>query len=105
MPTTEPVTLADVLTVLVSIRDTLAAPPSELIDRETLAAMLMLGVSTLDTQRAAGRIGPQPVRVGGSIRWQRDEVAAWLRTPTASGELHDAKTWPHVWQAMKSRKK
>ena len=76
---------------------------ARLIDREELAGRLSLGVSTLDRQRAAGKIGPQPIRVGGSVRFRLAEVAAWLATPAPNGELHDSDSWPAVWESIRRR--
>lgn len=105
MSPADPATLDDLLTALRDIHAALASPPPELLDRHALASLLGIGVSTLDTHRAAGRVGPAPVRLGGAILWRRDEVGAWLRTPTPSGELHDSHTWPHVWATAQKNAK
>jgi predicted DNA-binding transcriptional regulator AlpA len=72
---------------------------ARLIDREEFARRLAVGVSTLDRLRAAGKIGPRPVRCGG-IRYRFAEVAAWIANPTPSGGLYDAATWAPVWVAL-----
>src|SRR5579871_1265029 len=74
-----------------------------LIDRDELARRLSIGVSTLDRLRAAGKIGPRPIRIGGVIRFLLAEVTAWLSTPDQNGELHDAATWVAVWQAIQRK--
>src|SRR5437763_1981135 len=81
--------------------DTIPESPdhARLIDRDDLARRLTIGLSTLDRLRAAGRIGPRPVRVGGAVRFLLAEVAAWLSAPAPNGELYDAATWPTVWAA------
>jgi len=76
------------------------APPAELLTRESFAALLDMGVSTFDRLRETGDIGPRPVRLGGGLRWHRDEVRTWLKHRDPAGELHDAKTWPTIWQAI-----
>jgi len=95
-------TLADVIAELRHLREALTAPPSELLDREAFAAMLAIGESTFDRLRATGAVGPQPIRLSG-LKWSRDEVTAWLRHRDQAGELHDAKTWPAIWQAIQKR--
>ena len=83
-----------------------SADPSDhnrLIDREEFANRLTIGVSTLDRLRAAGKIGPRAVRVGGAVRFLLAEVVAWLSSPDRGGELYDAETWPAVWQTMEPK--
>jgi len=91
----------EILTVLKAIEARLAdahAPRPALLERDSFAALLGLGVSTFDRLRATGRIGPAPVKVGGGVRWHRQEVDAWLRRRTPAGELYDADDWPAVWR-------
>lgn len=87
--------------LLMGLRD-LLAPPAALLTRETFAALLDIGPSTFDKLRAAGKIGPQPIHLAG-LKWHRDEALAWLRHRGHAGELHDAKTWPAVWDALRRR--
>lgn len=75
------------------------------MDRPALAALLDIGVSTLDRMKASGQIGPPEVRVGGSVRWHRAEVEAWLAHRTPAGELHDGKAWPPVRADLQRRRK
>lgn len=81
-------------------------PTAGLIDREMFAALLGVGVSAFDRLRSAGAIGPRPVRLRGSatVRFSRAEAEAWIAHPGPGGELHDAATWPAVWEAL-SRKR
>ncbi len=65
------------------------APPLPLlIDIHTLAALLTRSVASLERDQAAGRL-PAPVRIGGSKKWRRSDIEAWVaagcpaRTPTA----------------------
>lgn len=43
--------------------------------------MQLLGISqaAFFRLRAAGRIGPQSVKLGRSIRWDAEEVEAWIK--------------------------
>lgn len=45
-------------------------------DREA-AEMLSLGVSTFRKYVAEGLL-PQPVKIGGSVRWRISEIAEWI---------------------------
>ncbi len=76
---------------------------SRLIGRDEFAARLTIGVSTLDRLRAAGKIGPRTIKCGGAVRFLLSEIVAWLSSPDRAGELHDAATWPAIWQAMEPK--
>jgi excisionase family DNA binding protein len=56
---------------------TRAAPSPVLLDIDQFAALL--GVSTRHLRRLvdAGK-APQPLRLGGCVRWNRETVAGWL---------------------------
>ncbi|QJW92574.1 helix-turn-helix transcriptional regulator [Frigoriglobus tundricola] len=56
-----------------------AADPGEglLIDIGQLAGLLRRSVGALERDQAAGRL-PAPVYVGGSRRWRRAEIVAWV---------------------------
>ena len=71
---------------------------SLMIGRAELAQLWDISPKTLDTYRAAGLIGPQPVRLGATLRWNRLEVEAWLLRRTAKGEMLDARTWSGMWK-------
>jgi predicted DNA-binding transcriptional regulator AlpA len=97
---------ADVLRELRAIRALLAEtrhPPGELLDRGELAALTALGGSTVDRLRAAGGFGPADVRVGGSVRWRRAEVLAWIAHPLPSGELMTRAAWVPFWADLQRR--
>lgn len=79
------------------------ADNARLIDRDEFARRGAIGTSTFDRLRAAGKIGPRAVRLGGAVRFILPEVIAWLSHPTPSGELHTAETWPAVWAAMQKK--
>jgi predicted DNA-binding transcriptional regulator AlpA len=48
-----------------------------LIDIQVLSGLLSRSVASLERDQAAGRL-PAPVYVGGSRRWRRAEVEAWV---------------------------
>ena len=83
--------------------DTLAIPvvtsSPAMIDRSAFAAMLSMGASTFDRHKAAGKIGPKPVRIGGCLRWNRAEVEVWLIHRNGD-ELFTVETWPAIWQQI-----
>lgn len=92
---------ADLAALLSLLRDRLA-PAAELLTRETFAVLLDIGTSTFDKLRETGAIGPRPIRLAG-LKWPRDEALAWLRHRGPDGELHDAQTWPAVWESVRRR--
>jgi predicted DNA-binding transcriptional regulator AlpA len=94
-----------VLVELRAIREALATRQeiSELLDKAQLAALTVLGESTLDKLRAAGKFGPADIRIGGALRWLREEVAAWIVRPGTSGELLGRAAWKPVWAEIQRR--
>lgn len=44
--------------------------------------------STWHRLRAAGKLGPLPIRLGRSLRWRQSEVSAWI-----DAGCPDARTW------------
>lgn len=58
-----------------------------LIPVEQVAEMLNLSTRTVWRMLAAGRI-PEPVRIGGSVRWHLDRVRQWVDAgcPAPTGE-------------------
>ncbi|MGO9113940.1 MAG: helix-turn-helix transcriptional regulator [Thermoguttaceae bacterium] len=48
-----------------------------LITATDFAAMLKVSVRTLWRLRSGGKI-PEPVRLGGAVRWRLDEVKDWI---------------------------
>jgi prophage regulatory protein len=60
-------------------------PDAALLTAEQLAATLQVSKRTLWRMRSAGQM-PRPIRIGGVVRWRRDEVAAWIAAgcPAAS---------------------
>ena len=49
----------------------------QLITAEQLGGILGVSVRTVWRLRSAGKL-PLPVQLGGSIRWKRGEVEAWI---------------------------
>jgi excisionase family DNA binding protein len=48
-----------------------------LITAGKLAALLEISTRTLWRLRSAGRL-PEPVRLGGAVRWRREEIQKWI---------------------------
>jgi predicted DNA-binding transcriptional regulator AlpA len=61
--------------------------PSVLVSAQTLAKRLSVSVRTLWRLRSAGKL-PQPVRVGGGIRWRSAEIDTWI-----GAGCPEAKAW------------
>jgi len=66
-----------------------------LLSARDLAVLLRLGLRTIRSMDAAGKL-PAPVRVGGSVRWQLDELRAWL-----DAGAPDRETWARIRAARK----
>lgn len=62
-------------------------PAALLYSARDLAAVLSLGLRTVRTMDAAGKL-PAPIRIGGAVRWRADDIRAWL----AAG-APDRATW------------
>lgn len=57
--------------------DPLTSPSLALLTGAKAAAMLGISRAHFYRMHKAGRI-PQPVRLGGSVRWRVDELRAWI---------------------------
>lgn len=57
--------------------ETRPVPAVQLITTEELAEILGMSKRTIWRLLSAGQI-PQPVRIGRSTRWRRDEVQRWI---------------------------
>lgn len=64
----------------------------ELLDRDALAAYLSVSPSHVSRLDSAGRI-PRPIRLGGSVRWHRPTIDAWLAECARTGETIDRAEW------------
>lgn len=59
----------------------------QLIDAKTLGTILRVSRRTVFRLNSLAKI-PEPVRIGGAIRWRAEEISAWL----AAG-APDRETW------------
>jgi predicted DNA-binding transcriptional regulator AlpA len=60
------------------------------ISIKTLAKMLSVSKRQIHRLRACGKIGPEEIRLGGSIRYRLPEVHDWINsTPSCA----DRQTW------------
>lgn len=50
-----------------------------LIPADQLAKLLQISTRTLWRLLSAGRL-PEPVRIGGSVRWRLDQVKQWIES-------------------------
>jgi len=81
--------VADVLPLRPGAVDTTANSTASplVVDAKALAKLLGLGVRTIRTHDAAGKL-PSPIRIGGRVVWVVAEIRDWL---TAGAP--DRKTW------------
>lgn len=54
-----------------------ASEASLMMNAKALAAMLGISLRQVWRLNSTGKL-PKPVRLGGSVRWRRDEIIAWL---------------------------
>jgi predicted DNA-binding transcriptional regulator AlpA len=78
--------------------DTSVEPrPQLMLRREQAARACGKGTSTWDRMTAAG-LTPTPIKLGGTVLWSAEELAAWVRHGCPSrGE------WEPIWQAIVRR--
>jgi hypothetical protein len=86
-------------TTLFSQPDAALDPRRYIRQRALFLERLAVSMATGYRLQAAGKIGPKPTRCGG-VKYFLPEVLAWLQHRRPDGQLHDAKTWPPVWQAL-----
>lgn len=95
----EPVTNAPSTTSTQGIK---SPSKSRLIRLADLFALLSVSKPTGHRLIAAGKIGPRAIRLTTAcVRFDADEVDAWLSLRKPDGNLHDARTWPPIWQSLK----
>lgn len=71
-----------------------------------LFALLDVSKPTGHRLLAAGKVGPRPIRLTPAcVRFDANEVDAWLSTKKPDGNLHDARTWSAVWEAIQRKKR
>jgi excisionase family DNA binding protein len=66
-----------------------------LVDAKGLSKLLSVGVRTVRTWDAAGKL-PAPLRVGGRVLWSDSEVKAWIRA-----KVPDRETWATIREARR----
>lgn len=82
---------------MAEIKDATPTPKSKdlaepaLIPDTHAAAICGIGRATWHRLRAAGKVGPQPVRLGRAVRWRRLEVIAWI-----DAGCPDGTTWAAI---------
>jgi predicted DNA-binding transcriptional regulator AlpA len=80
-------------------------PAVRLMKQPDLFALMSVSKSTGHRLLGAGKIGPKPIKLTpGCVRFDSDEVHAWLSARKPDGSLHDARTWPAVWEMLKKRR-
>lgn len=65
---------------------------AQLLDAPAVGALLMLDRKTVERHAKTGKM-PRPVKIGGSTRWRRAELDAWILAgcpPLARWTLTDA---------------
>lgn len=53
--------------------------PAALLSADDSAVLLGISTSHFYELHATNRLGPEPVRMGRSVRWHRDELLAWTK--------------------------
>ncbi len=76
----------------------------QMIKRADIWELLRISSATGERLVAAGKIGPRAVRLGGCLRYSLAEVLAWLDTRRQDGQLHDARTWPFIWESLQTKR-
>ena len=89
--------MADIFPLRVLPAD--ADPPADpigsplVVGAKELAGLLRIGLRTLRTMDAAGRL-PKPVRIGHSVRWSLEEIRAWLAAGAPNRDEWEARKSP-----------
>lgn len=71
--------------------------PPLMLRRAEAAAACGKGTSTWDRMTAAG-LNPAPIKLGGTVLWSAEELAAWVRHACP-----DRETWTQRWQEIVRR--
>jgi predicted DNA-binding transcriptional regulator AlpA len=61
-----------------------------LVSASDLTVLLKLSLRTIRSMDRAGRL-PKPIRLGGSIRWRRDEICSWIDSGCPPREVWEAR--------------
>jgi prophage regulatory protein len=64
--------------------------PPLLIGAEVVAALTQRSVRSVWRDNAEGRL-PRPLRVGGAVRWRREEIVRWVAAGCPSREEWDSR--------------
>ena len=81
------------------------AVTKRLIRLADLFALLDVSKPTGHRLIAAGKIGPRAIRLSSAcVRYDVEEVDAWLSTRRPDGNLYDAKNWLPMWEAIKRKR-
>lgn len=68
-----------------------------MLRRPDAAAACGMGTSTWDRMTAAG-LNPAPIKLGGTVLWSAEELAAWVRFGCPGRSV-----WEPIWQAAARR--
>ena len=63
------------------------------VSAKELAGMLGISLRQVWRLNSTGKL-PKPIRLGGSVKWRRDEIVAWL-----GQNCPDRQTWDAIKQA------
>ena len=66
--------------------------PSILVKRTNAPKVLQMGQRTFDRLRAAGKVGPAEIRLGGGVFYSRAELEKWAAS-AKNGELPTREEW------------
>ena len=70
---------------------------SRIVDRRELAAILGIGVATVDRMQIANRIGPRSIQISRGRRgWLRASVESWLASGEKLGRLPNQREWAEM---------
>lgn len=76
---------------------------TRMIKPQQLAERMGFSRRTIDRMEDDGEIGPLRLNPRGRmVAYDRDEIEAWLGTPTTEGKLHTRATWPAIWERLKA---
>ena len=73
----EAATLEDVVKELRKLHSVMAAEQAELLDAHAVARLLSVSKPTLHRLASAGKL-PVAVKIGGSVRWRKADLQAWI---------------------------
>jgi len=66
------------------MNNTASSSNPELINASELAKLLSLSVRTVWRLKAAGKL-PKSLQIGRSVKWQKNEILAWLESKCPPG--------------------